>query len=243
MQKLLSHHSIISACTDDGPVQRKSPSARGFSQRIVLPAHRFVGEKECSWQHQVRSTAGAIRPVLQEQPRCNFNQRGPGLRNPADSEAGTGPHSDLTTRRRVLAALGTLPWWAPALNAYAQSALPTLPPLDERVRGIKVERGGLSLDIPTIAETGTSVPVVLFVDPATLKGRTVARLGILAPLNPRPVALEIELGPVLSQPRLTTSIRLGATQTVIGVAQLSDGTLWQHSINVLLTGTACFDGT
>jgi len=111
------------------------------------------------------------------------------------------------------------------------------------MRGIKVERGGLSLDIPTIAETGTSVPVVLFVDPATLHGRNVARLGILAPLNPRPVALEIELGPMLSQPRLTTSIRLGATQTVIGVAQLSDGTLWQHSISVLLTGSACFDGT
>lgn len=149
---------------------------------------------------------------------------------------------DAVGRRRVLAALATLSWWAPVLETYAQ-ALPALPSLDERVRGIKVERGGLSLDIPTIAETGTSVPVVLFVDPSTLKGRSVARLGILAPLNPRPVALEIELGPVLSQPRLTTSIRLGATQTVIGVAQLSDGTLWQHSINVLLTGTACFDGT
>lgn len=145
-------------------------------------------------------------------------------------------------RRRLLAALGTLPWWAPALHVSAQ-VLPPLPPLDERIRGIKVERGGLSLDIPTIAETGASVPVVLFVDPATLKERSVARFGILAPLNPRPVALEIELGPMLSQPRLTTSIRLGATQTVIGVAQLSDGTLWQHSVNVHLTGSACFDGT
>jgi sulfur-oxidizing protein SoxY len=145
-------------------------------------------------------------------------------------------------RRSLLAALGALPWWAPALHVCAQT-LPPLPPLDERVRGIKVERGGLSLDIPTIAETGASVPVVLFVDPATLKDRRVARLGILAPLNPRPVALEIELGSVLSQPRLTTSIRLGATQTVIGVAQLSDGTLWQHSVNVHLTGSACFDGT
>ena len=63
------------------------------------------------------------------------------------------------------------------------------------------------------------------------------------PQNPRPVALEIELGPVLAQPRLTTAIRLGATQAVIGVAQLSDGTLWQHAIEVLLTGSACFDGT
>ena len=243
MQKLLSRAASYQPAKDDGPIQRKSPSARGVSQRIVPPAHRFVGEKECSWQHQVRSTAGAIRPVPHGQSRCSFNRRGRRLHNPANSEPSTGPHGDLTMRRHVLAALGTLPWWAPALNAYAQSALPSLPPLDERVRGIKVERGGLSLDIPTIAETGTSVPVVLFVDPATLRGRTVARLGILAPLNPRPVALEIELGPVLSQPRLTTSIRLGATQTVIGVAQLSDGTLWQHSINVLLTGTACFDGT
>ncbi len=157
-----------------------------------------------------------------------------------------------TARRQTLArlaAVAALPWWAPALDAVAQAAassvplLPPLPPLNERVREVKVERGGLSLDIPSIAETGTSVPIVLFVDPASLGTRRVARMGILAPLNPRPVALEIELGSALSQARLTTSIRLGATQSVIGVAQLSDGTVWQHAVNVHLTGSACFDGT
>lgn len=146
-------------------------------------------------------------------------------------------------RRHALAALATSPWWAPALDAFAQAALPQLPPLDERVSGVKAERGGLSLGIPTIAETGASVPIVLFVNPASLGTRRVARLGILAPLNPRPAALEIELGSALAQVRLTTSIRLGATQDVIGVAQLSDGTIWQHTINVHLTGSACFDGT
>ena len=147
------------------------------------------------------------------------------------------------TRRHAIATLATLPWWAPALDAFAQATLPALPPLDERTRGSKAERGGLSLDIPTIAETGVSVPIVLFVNPASLGTRRVARLGILAPLNPRPVALEIELGSALAQARLSTSIRLGATQDVIGVAQLSDGTIWQHSVNVHLTGSACFDGT
>ena len=140
-----------------------------------------------------------------------------------------------------------MPWWLPAAPLLAQAPPAQAPlsqaPLDARLRTAKIERGGLSLDIPTLAETGTSVPVVLFVDPATLAGRTVARFGIIAPLNPRPVALEIEMGAVLAQPRLTTAIRLGATQTVMGVAQLSDGTLWQHSIHVLLTGSACFDGT
>ena len=150
------------------------------------------------------------------------------------------------TRRQAIAIFAVLPWWVPAFDAGAQPAslrLPPLPPLDERTRGIKVERGGLSLDIPTIAETGASVPVVLFVDPAMLGTRRVTRLGILAPLNPRPVVLEIELGSALAQARLTTSIRLGATQDVVGVAQLSDGTLWQHTVNVHLTGSACFDGT
>jgi sulfur-oxidizing protein SoxY len=149
----------------------------------------------------------------------------------------------MNSRRHALVTLATLPWWAPVISAVAQPALASLQPLDERVRGVKIERGGLSLDIPTIAETGASVPVVLFVDPAKLGNRNVARFGILAPLNPRPVALEIELGSILAQPRLTTSIRLGATQDVVGVAQLSDGTLWQHTVNVHLTGSACFDGT
>ena len=83
-----------------------------------------------------------------------------------------------SARRRALATLATLPWWTPALGAFAQTALPALPPLDERTRGIKLERGGLSLDIPTIAETGASVPIVLFVNPASLGTRRVARLGI-----------------------------------------------------------------
>ena len=148
-----------------------------------------------------------------------------------------------SARRRALATLATLPWWTPALGAFAQTALPALPPLDERTRGIKLERGGLSLDIPTIAETGASVPIVLFVNPASLGTRRVARLGILAPLNPRPVVFEIEMGSALARARLTTSIRLGATQDVIGVAQLTDGTFWQHAVNVHLTGSACFDGT
>jgi sulfur-oxidizing protein SoxY len=167
------------------------------------------------------------------------------------------PRSDGSpmSRRHALklaAAVAALPWWLPAFNAFAQAApaslpapptLPALAPLDQRVRGVVVERGGLSLDIPSIAETGTSVPVVLFVNPGLLGARKVARLGILAPLNPRPVVFEIELGAMLAQARLTTSIRLGATQDVMAVAQLSDGTLWQHTMSVHLTGSACFDGT
>ncbi len=170
---------------------------------------------------------------------------------PSEAARFTG-RDGATARRHTLArlaAVAALPWWGPALDAVAQvaaSSVPSLPPLtslNERVRDVKVERGGLSLDIPSIAETGTSVPIVLFVDPASLGTRRVARLGVLAPLNPRPVALEIELGSALAQARLTTSIRLGATQNVIGVAQLSDGTVWQHAVNVHLTGSACFDGT
>lgn len=147
------------------------------------------------------------------------------------------------TRRHALVTLATVPWWAPALDVFAQTTMPALPPLDERTRGIKAARGGLSLDIPALAETGASVPIVLFVDPSLLGTHRAARMGILAPLNPRPVALEIELGSLLAQARLTTSIRLGATQDVIDVAQLTDGTVWQHSVRVHLTGSACFDGT
>jgi sulfur-oxidizing protein SoxY len=143
-------------------------------------------------------------------------------------------------RRRALQSIATAAWWLPAVATFAQA---NATPLDQRVRAAKVARGGLSLDIPSLAESGASVPVVLFVDAASLTGRTVTRFGIIAPQNPRPVALEIELGPLLSQSRLTTSIRLGATQPVTAVAQLSDGTLWQHTVNVMLTGSACYDGT
>jgi sulfur-oxidizing protein SoxY len=145
------------------------------------------------------------------------------------------------SRRTLLTAALTMPWWLPALNAFAQTGTRTL---DERVRDAKIERGGLSLDIPVIVETGTSVPIVLFADTSKLKeGVRVERLGVLAPKNPRPVAMEIELGKWMTQARITTNIRLGASQSVIGIAQLSDGSYWRHAINVVLTGSACYDGT
>jgi predicted secreted protein len=101
-------------------------------------------------------------------------------------------------RRRTLQAVVTAPWWLPAVATFATFAHANAMPLDQRVRGVKLARGGLSLDVPSLAESGASVPVVLFVDAASLNGRSVTRLGILTPQNPRPVALEIELGPLLS---------------------------------------------
>jgi sulfur-oxidizing protein SoxY len=146
-------------------------------------------------------------------------------------------------RRFLLATALAAPWWLSASNVLAQTS-PGDIGLDERVRQSKPERGGLSLDIPVVVETGTSVPIVLFADQSKLKpGVRVARMGVLAPKNPRTVAMEIELGKAMSQARITTNIRLGATQTVVGVAQLSDGTIWQHAIDVVLTGSACYDGT
>jgi sulfur-oxidizing protein SoxY len=146
-----------------------------------------------------------------------------------------------SSRRALIAATLSAPWWLPALNAFAQTSAR---PLEQRVREVKVERGGLSFDIPVIVETGTSVPIVLFADSSSLKnGVRIERLGVLTPKNPRTVALEIELGQWMTQARITTNIRLGASQSVVGVAQLSDGSYWQHAINVLLTGSACYDGT
>jgi sulfur-oxidizing protein SoxY len=145
------------------------------------------------------------------------------------------------TRRDAIAAAITAPWWLPALNAFAQGSLP---PLDARIKGVKAERGGLFFDIPVVVETGSFVPITLFVEPKSLAtGVRVARFGVLTPLNPRPIALEIELGKLLTQWRIETNIRLGASQTVVGVAQLTDGTLWQQGIAVVLTGSACYDGT
>ncbi|TAG06172.1 MAG: hypothetical protein EAZ21_15715 [Betaproteobacteria bacterium] len=149
-------------------------------------------------------------------------------------------------RRTLLGAVAAAPWWWAAFvgTASAQSSTAGSDALDERVRAAALVRGGLSLDIPVIVETGTSVPIVLFADPSQLRPAVrVTRLGIIAPKNPRPVALDMELGALMSQARIATNIRLGASQSVTGVALLSDGTVWQQSIAVVLTGSACYDGT
>jgi sulfur-oxidizing protein SoxY len=59
--------------------------------------------------------------------------------------------------------------------------------------------------------------------------------------NPQPNVISVQLGPRAGQARIATRIRLSDTQTVIAIAETSDGAFWSDSANVIVTMGACIE--
>jgi len=59
--------------------------------------------------------------------------------------------------------------------------------------------------------------------------------------NPQPNVIGAYLGPRAGRASLSTRIRLADTQNVIAIAELSDGSFWSESVNVIVTLAACVE--
>jgi sulfur-oxidizing protein SoxY len=102
-----------------------------------------------------------------------------------------------------------------------------------------VTPGRVTLTLPTLAESGNSVPLTLVVDSPMTEQDRVVRASIFANRNPRPLVATTSFGPRAGSPTLSTNIRLNGTQDVIGIAEMSDRSLWSAQVRVLVTFGAC----
>jgi sulfur-oxidizing protein SoxY len=59
--------------------------------------------------------------------------------------------------------------------------------------------------------------------------------------NPQPNVIGCVLGPRAGRAAISTRIRLSDTQTVVAIAEMSDGTFWSDSVNVIITLGACLE--
>ena len=53
--------------------------------------------------------------------------------------------------------------------------------------------------------------------------------------------INARLGPRAGRARISTRFRLADTQTVVAVAELSDGSFWSASADVIFTLAACLE--
>jgi sulfur-oxidizing protein SoxY len=97
----------------------------------------------------------------------------------------------------------------------------------------------ITLKLPPLAETGNSVPLTMSVaSPMTDRDR-VLRASIFANRNPRPLVVTTLFGPKSGAAVFTTNIRLSGTQDVIGIAEMSDHSVWRTQVRVMVTVGAC----
>lgn len=119
------------------------------------------------------------------------------------------------------------------------------PSLDEAIRGFTggadPRSGKVRLDIPPLVENGNAVGVTVTVDSAMSVDDHVRRIALFNEKNPQADVAVFHLGPRAGRARIATRIRLATAQTVVAVAEMSDGSFWADRTNVIVTLAACIE--
>lgn len=147
----------------------------------------------------------------------------------------------MTLRRRTLViagglALGVRPAraaLAPALVAAVNEwAGAGAAPRDGRVR----------LEIAPLVENGNAVPITVRAESPMTAADHVREIAVFTEKNPQLDVVRFHLGPANGRADVSTRIRLATSQHVVALARMSDGSVWQHAVEVLVTLAACIEG-
>ena len=146
-------------------------------------------------------------------------------------------------RRQFLVASGALLGAVP-LAAPAQKFQPVQdirPLLEKLTGGAPLEKGGIEVELPSIAENGNSVPLRIRVPSPMSAADHVTAISIFAERNPRPAVATFHMGPQSGRAEVLTRVRLAGTQKVTVVASLSGNRFRMVQTDVLVTSAACLD--
>lgn len=105
----------------------------------------------------------------------------------------------------------------------------------------KIQTGKVTLDVPALVENGNTVAVSVSVESPMKADNYVKAIHLFNEKNPQPNVASFYLGPRTGRAEVATRIRLADTQTVIAIAELSDGSFWQDSAEVIVTLAACVE--
>ena len=100
-------------------------------------------------------------------------------------------------------------------------------------------QGKVKLDLPEIAENGNTVPMTVTVESPMTEQSHVTDVLIVADENPRSGVATFHFSPASGVAEANTRIRLAATQDVIAVAKMNDGSFFMASKQVKVTIGGC----
>ena len=105
----------------------------------------------------------------------------------------------------------------------------------------RINKGKVTLNLPPLVENGNSVTCSVEVDSPMTPTDYVKAIHLFNEKNPQPNIIGVQLGPRAGRAHFTTRIRLGDSQNVTAVAELSDGSFWSTSAEVIVTLSACLE--
>jgi sulfur-oxidizing protein SoxY len=109
--------------------------------------------------------------------------------------------------------------------------------------GVAAKRGRVSLELPVLADNGNSVPMKVAVQSPMSAADHVKTIRLLSERNPEMQMAVFHLGPHAGAAEIASRVRLAGSQRVVALAEMSDGSLWMGTADVVVTLSACLDGT
>jgi sulfur-oxidizing protein SoxY len=141
---------------------------------------------------------------------------------------------------RTTAAIGV------ASIVVVDPARATPPAMQDAIRKVvgaaQINKGKVKLDLPPLSENGNAIPMTIQVESPMTQTEHVRAIHVFTEKNPQPDVVTFRLGPRAGQARVATRIRLADTQTVVAITELSDGSFWQGTADVVVTLAACLEG-
>ena len=107
------------------------------------------------------------------------------------------------------------------------------------VGGAVVQTGKVKIDVPPLVENGNTVPMTVSVTNPMTPDDYVKSIHVFNEKNPQPNIGNFYLGPRAGRAQIATRIRLADSQKIVAIAQLSDGSFWSVSADVVVTLAAC----
>ncbi len=151
-------------------------------------------------------------------------------------------HPDDVDRRHVLAGAAGLALLPVTLSPARATPETMAAAIRESVGTAEVKRGRVSIEAPRLAENGNSVQIIVKADSPMTAADHVKTIAVFSEKNPIATVVRFHLGPRCGTAKVSTSIRLAATQTVTAIATMSDGSHWSGDAEVVVTLAACLDG-
>jgi sulfur-oxidizing protein SoxY len=104
-----------------------------------------------------------------------------------------------------------------------------------------VREGKITLELPPLVENGNAVPMTVTVESPMTATQHVKRIHVFNEKNPQPYIVTFHLGPRAGKAKVSTRVRLADSQKVVAIAELSDGSFWSASVDMIVTLAACLE--
>ena len=146
------------------------------------------------------------------------------------------------TQRELFAALAGVGVAASIRVEPARATPASMQAAIQKVVGeAEIKKGRVHIDVPALVDNGNTVPLAVEVESPMTADDHVKAIHVFNELNPQPNVISAYFGPRSGRARLATRFRLADTQTIVAIAEMSDGSFWSASADVVVTLQACLE--